>query len=196
MAIDPTPLPYDPGALEPHIPAATVELQQARHRAHVEALGPLLAGTPLAGRPLADVVRAAEGPAFQHAAQAWNIAFFFRGMKPAAAGGGGDPAGTLAAAVAQRHGDAGRLRAAFNDAALRIFGSGWAWLVQRPGGDLAVATTHAAATPLTGDDTPLLACNLWEHAWLADHREGPARYLDAFWQVVDWQAVAARLRAG
>lgn len=194
MTIDATPLPYDPGALEPHVSAATVSLQQGRHAAHVAALAALVEGTPLADHTLDEVVRLADGVAFQHAAQAWNLAFFFRGLKPAAAGGGGEPAGVLAEAINRRFGDAAKLRRQFDAAAGRLFGDGWAWLVQRPNRELAIVVTHGAATPLTGDDAPLLACNLWEHAWLLDHGDHRARYLEAFWQLVDWQAVATRLR--
>lgn len=195
MAIELPPLPYDRTALEPQLSGDTVGQHHGRHqRGHVEALNSLAAGTDYAAMPLVDIVRKAQGALYQHAAQAWSIDFYWRCLKPAAAGGGGDPSGALADALAARFGDLGGFRRRFTDTALRGFGAGWVWLVQRPGGALAIAHTANAATPLTGADTPLLACCLWEHAYYLDYRDARDRYLEAFWQLVDWDAVASRLR--
>ena len=87
-----------------------------------------------------------------------------------------------------------KLREEFNRAALAVFGSGWAWLVQHPDGRLAIVTTRNAGTPLTGNSTPLLACDLWEHAYYTDFQNDRARYLQAFWKLVNWDFVGAQLR--
>lgn len=87
-----------------------------------------------------------------------------------------------------------RLRDEFDQAALSLFGSGWVWLVQHPGGALAIQTTRNAGTPLTGNSTPLLACDIWEHAYYTDYQNERARYLQAFWKLVNWDFVASQLR--
>ena len=188
-------LPYDATALEPHLSSETVEQHHGHHqRAHIERLNTLLAGTDLADASLDVIVRKAHGDAFDHAAQAWNNTFYWHSLKPAAGGGGGAPGGRLAEAIVKQFGDVETLRARFDTLALRMFGSGWVWLVKRPDGRLALAATANASTPVTGDDVPLLAACLWEHAWYLDYRDNRARYLEAFWHLVNWDSVAARLK--
>ena len=108
--------------------------------------------------------------------------------------GGGDPAGPLAERLARQYGDFIRFREEFTRQALGLSGSGWVWLVQRPDGTPGIVATRGGGTPLTGSDTPLLACDVWEHAYYLDRQNARADYLEAFWKVVDWQAVGARLR--
>ena len=187
-------LPYDRTALEPHLSGETLDQHHGRHQlAHIERVNALVAGTDLAEAPLEVIVRKAHGELFDHAAQAWNNAFYWHSLKPAAAGGGA-PKGKLAEAIARDFGDVATLRSRFDTLAQRHFGAGWAWLLQRRDGRLGLAVTANAATPLTGEDTPLLAASLWEHAWYLDYRDNRQRYLDAFWQLVSWDSVAARLR--
>src|SRR3546814_8720308 len=95
----------------------------------------------------------------------------------------GEPAGALAEAIDKAFGGAEALRKQFDALALGTFGSGWIWLVQRAEGGLALAATANAATPLTGGDTPLLTCDVWEHAYYIDYRNARAKYLEAFWNV-------------
>ncbi|HVI57467.1 MAG TPA: Fe-Mn family superoxide dismutase [Luteimonas sp.] len=194
MPIELPPLPYDRAALEPHISAETVDFHYGRHqRGYVERLNELVAGTELAEAPLEEIVRKAQGAVFNNAAQAWNHAFYWRCLKPAAGGGGGVPAGELAAAIERSFGGFDAFRRQFDELALKTFGSGWTWLVRRADGGLALAATSNAATPLTGSDTPLLACDVWEHAYYIDYRNARAKYLEAFWQVVDWDFVGSNL---
>lgn len=195
MTIELPPLPYDRTALEPHLSGETLDQHYGKHhKGHVEALNGLIAGTEFAAMPLTEIVRKAQGAMFHHAAQAWNNAFYWRCLKPAAAGGGGEPSGKLSDAIAQRFGDAARLRQRFAEVADDSFGSGWLWLVQRADGTLAIASTSNAATPLTGDDTPLLACCLWEHAYYLDYRDARAKYVEAFWHLVDWDFAASNMK--
>ena len=143
---------------------------------------------------LEEIVRGAQGALQAHAAQAWNLAFQWRCLKPAMAGGGGDPQGALAEAIIRRHGDLARFRQQFAAVATALQGSGWAWLLQRPDGSVTVAVTANTASPITGDDRPLLALSLWEHAYLLDYREARSRYIEAAWNVVDWAFVASNMK--
>ncbi|MBN6101074.1 superoxide dismutase [Xanthomonas sp. CFBP 8703] len=192
MAIELAPLPYDRAALAPHLSAETVDQHHGRHqRALVERLNAQIAGSEFADLPLQDLVRRSQGRLFQHAAEVWNHEFYWRGLRPR---GGGEPGGELAERIARSFGDVARFKAEFERMALAVFGSGWVWLVQRPDATLALLATVNAGSPLTGEDLPLLACDLWEHAYYIDYRGDRARYLEAFWKLVNWEFVAANMR--
>lgn len=192
MPIELTPLPYDRAALAPHLSAETLDYHHGKHqRAYVDRLNELIAGTEFAELMLEDIVRRAQGQLFNQAAQVWNHEFYWQCLRPR---GGGEPGGKLGEKIAQAFGDFAHFRAEFARLVLATFGSGWVWLVQRADGQLAVVSTTNASTPLTGDDTPLLACDVWEHAYYIDYRNGRAQYLEAFWKLVNWEFVASRLR--
>ncbi|UKE70916.1 superoxide dismutase [Xanthomonas cerealis pv. cerealis] len=191
MAIELAPLPYDRAALAPHLSAEALDQHHGQHqRALVERLNAQIAGSEFAELPLQDLVRRTQGRLFQHAAEVWNHAFYWRGLRPR---GGGEPGGALGERIARNFGDFARFKAEFERMALAVFGSGWVWLVQRPDATLALLATVNAGSPLTGEDTPLLACDLWEHAYYIDYRGDRARYLEAFWKLVNWEFVAANL---
>ena len=195
MTIELPLLPFDRSALEPYISAETIDFHYGKHqRAYVDKLNELIVGTEFADMPLEEIVRKAQGAMFNNAAQAWNHAFYWSGMKPAAGGGGGEPSGALADAIDKAFGSVDGFRQQFGDLALKTFGAGWAWLVQRADGSLALASTSNAATPLTGDATPLLTCDVWEHAYYIDYRNARARYVEAFWNVVNWDHVASNMK--
>lgn len=192
MPLDLPRLPYDRAALQPHLSAETLDLHHGRHqRAYIDAVNARIEGTELADLPLEDIVRQSQGSLFDAAAQAWNHAFYFQCLHPR---GGGDPKDRLGELVTRHFGDVRRLREEFERAALGLFGSGWVWLVQHPTGALTIQSTRNAGTPLTGHSTPLLACDVWEHAYYTDYQNERARYLEAFWKVVNWDFVAAQLR--
>ncbi|CTP83828.1 superoxide dismutase [Xanthomonas graminis] len=191
MAIELAPLPYDRAALAPHLSAEALDQHHGQHqRALVERLNAQIAGSEFAELPLQDLVRRTQGRLFQYAAEVWNHEFYWRGLRPR---GGGEPGGELAERIARNFGDFARFKAEFARMALAVFGSGWVWLVQRPDATLALLATVNAGSPLTGEDTPLLACDLWEHAYYIDYRGDRARYLEAFWKLVNWEFVAANL---
>ncbi|HBK55835.1 MAG TPA: superoxide dismutase [Fe] [Xanthomonadales bacterium] len=192
MAIELPALPYARDALAPHISAETIDFHYGKHhQTYVTNLNKLIEGTEFADLDLEAIVRKSQGGMFNNAAQVWNHTFYWNCLKP---GGGGEPKGKLAEALDKAFGSFERFKEQFTQTAIGTFGSGWAWLVQREDGSLGLVSTANAATPLTGPDTPLLTCDVWEHAYYIDYRNARPKYVEAFWNLVDWDAVAARLR--
>ena len=192
MAIELPPLPYGRDALAPHISAETIDYHYGKHhQGYVTNLNKQIEGTEFAEMDLESIIRKAQGSMFNNAAQVWNHTFYWNGLKP---GGGGDPQGKLADAIDRAFSSFSQFKEQFTQTAVGTFGSGWAWLVQREDGGLGLVSTSNAATPLTGPDTPLLTCDVWEHAYYIDYRNARPEYLEAFWNLVDWGAVTARLR--
>jgi Fe-Mn family superoxide dismutase len=136
-------------------------------------------------------VRKSQGGMFNNAAQVWNHTFYWNCLKP---GGGNEPAGKLADGISKAFGSFDAFKEQFSDLAVKTFGSGWAWLVQRPDGALALVSTSNAVTPLTGEDTALLTCDVWEHAYYIDYRNARPKYVEAFWNLVNWEFAAGNLR--
>ncbi len=192
MAIELPALPYARDALEPHISAETIDYHYGKHhQTYVTNLNKLIDGTEFADQDLETIVHKSQGGMFNNAAQIWNHTFYWNCLKP---NGGGVPGGKLAEAIDKAFGSFSQFKEQFSQTAITTFGSGWAWLVQREDGSLGLVSTSNAATPLTGPDTPLLTCDVWEHAYYIDYRNARPKYLEAFWNLVDWDAVAARLR--
>lgn len=191
MAIELPALPYDRTALEPHISAETIDYHYSKHhQAYVTNLNNLITGTEFENADLESIVRKAQGGLFNNAAQVWNHTFYWNCLKPH---GGGAPAGKLAEAIDAAFGSFDAFKAEFSKTAIGTFGSGWAWLVQRPDGGLALVSTSNAATPLTGTDKPLLTCDVWEHAYYVDYRNARPKYVEAFWNLVNWDFVSAQM---
>ena len=196
------PLPYSATALEPVIDAETMTLHHDKHhQAYVDALNKALAADPaLAGRSLEQLLaQAGSEPAAvrNNAGGHWNHGFFWKTMAPP--GSGGQPSPELARAIDAAFGSMDKMKAAFKAAGTGRFGSGWVWLIVGPDGKLAITSTPNQDNPLmdVADQrgTPLLGNDMWEHAYYLKHRNRRAEYLDAWWQVVDWQAVSARYAA-
>ena len=188
MAIQLPALPYARDALAPHISAETIDYHYGKH--HQAYVNKLIPGTEFEKAPLEDIVRKSSGAVFNNAAQVWNHTFYWEGMAPKA---GGEPRGPLAEAIKSSFGGFPQFVEAFGKAAGGAFGSGWAWLVQKPDGSLAITTTSNADTPLTGKDRPLLTCDVWEHAYYIDYRNARPKYVEAFWKLVNWSMVAGRM---
>ena len=183
-------LPYAPDALSPHISAETLAFHYGKHhRAYVNNLNQLIPGTEYEQMDLESIVRSSSGKIFNNAAQVWNHTFYWNCLAPRA---GGEPTGTLAAAITKAFGSFAQFREKFTAAAVSHFGSGWGWLVRNPDGTLAVESTGNAQTPLAQGKTPLLVCDVWEHAYYIDYRNARAAYVEAFWKLVNWGAVAGR----
>lgn len=191
MAIELPALPYDRAALEPHISAETIDFHYSKHhQTYVTNLNNLIAGTEFESADLESIVRKAQGGMFNNAAQVWNHSFYWNCLKP---NGGGEPTGKLAEAIDAAFGSFDAFKAEFTKTAIGTFGSGWAWLVQRADGSLALVSTSNAATPLTGTDKPLLTCDVWEHAYYVDYRNARPKYVEAFWNLVNWDFVSDQM---
>lgn len=194
MSFELKPLPYAYGDLAPWISEETLHLHHGKHhKAYVDNLNALVAGTDLESKTLEEIVKtAAPGPVFNNAAQIWNHTFYFESL---AANAGGEPSGELAARIAADFGSFAEFKAKFSEVAIKTFGSGWGWLVKKPDGTLALVSTSNAATPLTTEDVPLLTCDVWEHAYYVDYRNRRAEYVEKFWNLVDWEKISQRYSA-
>ena len=182
-------LPYTVDALEPYISRETLGYHYGKHhRAYVEKLKSLIVGSRLDGLPLEQVVRKASGALYNAAAQSWNHEFYWRCMTPRFRA---DAASPLAMAINQQFGSFAAFQAQFTQQALNKFGSGWTWLVRTKEGLLAIQNTDDAGNPLRRGRKPLLVCDVWEHAYYIDYRNDRAKYLEAFWNLVNWEFVAS-----
>jgi superoxide dismutase, Fe-Mn family len=175
------PLPYADDALAPVISANTISFHHGKHhKAYVDALNGLVAGTELEGQTLESIVRATAGrpgqaKVFNNAAQAWNHAFYWHSMRR---GGGGRPTAKLATMIDDAFGSHEAFRKAYSEACVSQFGSGWGWLVVDRGA-LAIVKTGNAEVPFTSGQKPLLTIDVWEHAYYLDHQNRRAAYVDA-----------------
>ena len=191
MAIELPALPYARDALAPHISAETIDFHYGKHhQTYVTNLNNQIAGTDFEGKDLETIIRSSTGGMFNNAAQVWNHTFYWNCLKP---NGGGEPTGALADAITKSFGSFAAFKEQFTQTAITTFGSGWAWLVQRPDGSLGLVSTSNAATPLTGSDRALLTCDVWEHAYYVDYRNARAKYVEAFWNLVNWDFVAKQM---
>jgi Fe-Mn family superoxide dismutase len=188
MTIELPPLPYALEALEPHISRETLDFHYNKHHsAYVKKTNELVKDTPHAGKSLEELVRTVEpGPLFNNAAQVWNHAFYWHSMSPQKT----SLSGKLAEAIQRDFGSEEEFRKVFSQAAMGRFGSGWAWLVKDGGGKLSVVSTPNADNPLRDGKQPLLTCDVWEHAYYIDYRNARDRYVEAFWNVVNWDFAA------
>jgi superoxide dismutase, Fe-Mn family len=191
MSIELPALPYARNALQPHISSETLDFHYGKHhQTYVDNLNKLIAGTEFADADLETIVKKSQGGMFNNAAQVWNHTFYWNSLSPS---GGREPTGKLADAIIKSFGSFAAFKEEFSKAAIGTFGSGWAWLVQRPDGALAIVSTSNAATPITGSDKPLLTCDVWEHAYYIDYRNARAKYVEAFWSLANWDFAAKRL---
>ena len=196
MAFSVPDLPYDFAALEPHIDARTMQIHHGKHHAaYVAKLNAAVAGTSHESASIEDLVADASAmasPAIRnngggHA----NHSLFWTVMSPS---GGGEPSGALADAIKSAFGGFDGFKAEFATAAANRFGSGWAWL-SVDGGSLGVESTPNQDTPLTEGRTPVLGIDVWEHAYYLNYQNRRPDYIAAFFNVIDWAAVAARYAA-
>jgi superoxide dismutase, Fe-Mn family len=199
MAYSVPDLSYPFDALEPHIDARTMEIHHDKHHAaYVANLNAALEGTEWMDRPIDAVLTnleiipddkrtAVRNNGGGHA----NHTLFWEIMGP---GGGGEPSGALGDAIADAFGGFADLKSAVNDAGVKRFGSGWTWLTW-DGTGLAVQSTPNQDSPVMEGDTPLLGIDVWEHAYYLSYQNRRPDYLEAWWNVVDWDAVAARFDA-
>ena len=184
-------LPYAMDALAPIISKETLEFHYGKHhQAYVTNLNNLIPGTEFESASLEEIVKKSSGGIFNNAAQVWNHTFYWNSMAPNA---GGEPTGKLADAINAKWGSVAAFKEAFNKSAAGNFGSGWTWLVKKVDGSLDIVNTSNAATPLTTTDVALLTCDVWEHAYYIDYRNARPKYLESFWNLVNWSFAAKNL---
>lgn len=177
-------LPYALDALEPHISQETLEYHYGKHhKAYVDKLNALVPGTEYEGKSLEEIIMKSDGGIFNNAAQVWNHTFYWHCMS---AQGGGDPYNALAAAIDETFGSLEKFKEEFTNAALTQFGSGWAWLVKNKDNKLEIVQTSNAGNPMTEGKTPLLTCDVWEHAYYIDTRNDRPKYVSNFWNLINW----------
>ena len=184
-------LPYNMDALQPHISKETLEYHYGKHHnAYVTNLNNLVPGTEYEDLSLEDIInKAPAGGLFNNAAQVWNHSFYWNCLSP---NGGGEPTGKLANMINESFGSFAEFKKNFTTSALTNFGSGWTWLVQE-GGKLELINTSNADTALTSGKTPLLTCDVWEHAYYVDYRNARPSYVAAFWNLINWNFVTENL---
>ena len=188
MAFELPPLPYEKNALEPHMSAETLEYHHDKHHnTYVTNLNNLVPGTEFEGKDLESIIKTSSGGIFNNAAQVWNHTFFWNCLTP---NGGGEPTGELAEAINKAFGSFDKFKEEFSKASVTTFGSGWGWLVKKSDGSLAIVSTSNANNPMTDGATPLLTCDVWEHAYYIDYRNARPKFVEAFWNIVNWDFVA------
>ena len=180
-------LPYAMDALEPHISRETLEYHYGKHhKTYVDNLNKLIPGTEFENLSLEEIIKKSSGGIFNNAAQIWNHTFYWNCLSPK----GGEPAGALAEAINKSFGSIDEFKQKFSQTAITTFGSGWGWLVKNAAGDLEIVSTSNAGCPLTDGKTPLLTCDVWEHAYYIDYRNARPKYVETFWKLVNWDFVA------
>ncbi len=186
------PLPYSKDALIPHISAETIEYHYGKHhKAYVENINKLITGTDFEMLPLEDIILKSSGGIFNNAAQVWNHTFYWKCLSP---DGGGEPSGELANVIVKQFGSFSEFKDKFTNMAITLFGSGWAWLVKNSDETLSIEAMSNAGTPLKDSKRVLLTCDVWEHAYYIDYRNARAKYLEAFWNLVNWDFVSTNLK--
>jgi Fe-Mn family superoxide dismutase len=197
MAYEVPALPYDYAALEPHIDEATMRVHHDKHhQAYVDKANAALEGTEWADKDVEEVLQNLsslpsdkQGPVRNNAGGHYNHTLFWESMSP---DGGGEPSGDLAAAIESKFGSFDDFKAQFKEAGIGQFGSGWAWLVADGSGGVDLVKSANQDTPLSDGKTPLLGCDVWEHAYYLKYQNKRPDYIDAWWNTVDWDRVAER----
>ncbi|MEC9406790.1 MAG: superoxide dismutase [Abyssibacter sp.] len=186
-------LPYARDALEPHMSKETLDFHYGKHhKTYVDKANGMIDDTEFANASLEEIIKnAGPGGLFNNCAQIWNHTFFWNGLTP----GGSSPSAALAGEIDKAFGSMDAFQEKFNTSAAGNFGSGWTWLVKTADGGLDVVNTDDADNPMTAGHTPLLTADVWEHAYYIDYRNSRPKYLENFWQLVNWDFVEKNLNA-
>ncbi len=183
-------LPFAQDALEPHISKTTLEFHYGKHhQSYVDNLNKLIIGTEFENSNLEDIIMKASGGIFNNAAQVWNHTFYWNCLTPNSKL---QPEGKLKEAIVAEFGSFEQFKEKFTNAAVTLFGSGWAWLVKNQEGKLEIVQTSNAENPMRQGKNPILVCDVWEHAYYLDKQNRRPAYLESFWQIVDWKKVEDR----
>ena len=180
-------LSYAKDALAPGISAETIEYHYGKHhKAYVDNLNKLILGTEFERMSLEEIIKKASGSVFNNAAQDWNHSFYWNCLSPKA---GGEPTILVANAINKNFGSFAQFKEKFTNTAVTTFGSGWAWLVKNSDGTLSIESSSNAGNPLKDGKKALLTCDVWEHAYYIDYRNARAKYVEVFWNLVNWKFV-------
>lgn len=191
MAFSLPELPYPMDALEPYISKKTLEYHYGKHhQAYVNKTNKLVEGTDFEDASLEEIIRKASGGIFNNGAQVWNHSFYWNCMK---AVGESEPSAELRSRLEKDFGSFEEFKEKFSDAAASLFGSGWVWLVKTDNDKLEIVQKSNAGNPIRDGHTPLLTCDVWEHAYYLDKQNRRPAYVEDFWKVVNWEAVESRL---
>jgi Fe-Mn family superoxide dismutase len=183
-------LNYASDALAPYITKQTIDFHYAKHhQTYVINLNNLVPGTRFENASLEQIIREADGAIFNNGAQVWNHTFYFESFSPS---GQREPEGALADAILGTFGSFETFKEQFTKSAVTVFGSGWAWLVKNANGKLEIVQESNAGNPLRKGLTPLLTCDVWEHAYYLDYQNRRPDYVKAFWNILDWKVVGKR----
>ena len=184
-------LPYADNALEPVVSKNTIDFHHGKHhKAYVDNLNKLIERTAYENMSLEDIIINSNGAIFNNAAQVWNHTFYFSSFKTDT--NEGAPSGALAEAINKKFGSFENFKKEFSDAALTLFGAGWAWLVKDGDGNLSILKESNAGNPLTQKLTPILTFDVWEHAYYLDYQNRRADHIAALWNIIDWGVVSKR----
>jgi len=190
MKFELQPLPYGMNALEPYISEKTMEIHYGKHyQAYVTNLNNLIIGTKYEKADLETIIKVAEGPIFNNAAQVWNHIFYFTAFNR------GDNLllkGPFLDNINSSFGSVAFFKDTFVKSVVSLFGSGWVWLVWNPNGSMEIIRENNAGNPLRRGLIPILACDVWEHAYYLDYQNRRAEYAEAFWKLINWKRIEKR----
>lgn len=189
-------LPFDKNALVPIITEETFDYHYGKHHAaYVNNLSGLVQDTPLADASVEQLITHGfdqkNDPLFNNAAQHWNHSFFWHCLSP---NGGGAPKGDIRKLIERDFGSFEKFKDQFSSTAVKLFGAGWAWLAQDDSGKLEILPMKDAHTPLTENKTPLLTLDVWEHAYYIDYRNARPKFVESFWEIVNWNFANQNLK--
>ncbi len=195
MAFQMIDLPYKTTALSPAVSKKTLEVHYGKHyKKYVDTLNKLVAGTPAESLTLEEIIKAnfkEDNGIYHNAAQAWNHAFLWQSMSPKKS----KPSAAVVAAINESFGSLQDFKTKFSEAATKLFGSGWVWVVKKTDGRLAIEAMGNAGNPLTQDEVPLIVCDVWEHAYYLDYQNQRDNYVKQFWQIFNWNFLEENLNA-
>lgn len=183
-------LPFAMDSLNPYISQETLEYHYGKHhQTYVNNLNNLIKGTEFESMPLEEIIKKSNGGIFNNAAQVWNHTFYWNSLNPNKT----EPKGNLLEAIKNQYETIEKFKEEFTKISIATFGSGWCWLVKKPDNSLDIISTSNAQTPLTTSSIPLLTCDVWEHAYYIDYRNARPKYLEAFWNIVNWDFALEQL---
>ena len=180
-------LPFAKNALEPHISERTLEFHYGKHhQTYVNTLNTLIEGTEFENKTLEEIIKSSDGGIFNNVAQVWNHTFYWNCLapnhKPA-------PEGSLKKAIEEAFGSFENFKEEFTKKSVGLFGSGWCWLVKDSAGKLSIVQQSNAGNPMTKGLTPIMVCDVWEHAYYLDKQNARPKYMESYWELVNWDFI-------